>query len=204
MKEVATIKDSGENSFSSPDKYGDIKPSGEITATESKEYFSEKFNENLDKSLKQETAMFVKVEKYDKLEKTTTEYFEDLKEKSEFPETIPEKPFEVSDLKRRTPEENALMREDFDDKKADLKNEWSEKNGVEWPTYNEDVYSSNGRLIRKSGADYDAHHIQPLSMGGMNEAENITPLSAENHYDRQGVHSPESPYSQLEQMLGEM
>ena len=30
-------------------------------------------------------------------------------------------PFEVSDLEKRTPEENAEMRDEFDDKKADLK-----------------------------------------------------------------------------------
>ena len=61
---------------------------------------------------------------------------------------------------------------------------------------------SNGKLIRKAGSDYDAHHIQPLGMGGKNEVKNITPLNAEVHYDKQGVHSPDSPYTKMDKMLG--
>lgn len=138
------------------------------------------------------------------LEKTLEEYFDDLKEKSEYPDTIPDKPFKTSDLKKLTPEENAKMRDEFDDKKTQLKKEWEEIYGRPWPKYEHDVYSSNGKLIRKEGSDYDAHHIQPLGMGGKNEASNITPLNAEVHYDKQGVHSPDSPYSKLDQMLGGM
>ena len=41
-------------------------------------------------------------------------------------------------------------------------------------------------------------------MGGKNEASNITPLHAEVHYDKQGVHALDSPYSKLDQMLGGM
>ena len=62
-------------------------------------------------------------------------------------------------------------------------------------------YSSNGKMIRKAGGDYDAHHIQPLGMNGKNEASNITPLHANEHYDKQGVHAPDSPYSKLDKML---
>ena len=59
-------------------------------------------------------------------------------------------------------------------------------------------------MIRKAGSDYDAHHIQPLGMGGKNEVRNITPLNAEVHYDKQGIHAADSPYSRLDQMLGGM
>lgn len=138
------------------------------------------------------------------LEKVLEDYFDDLKNKSECPETIPDKPFEVSDLKKRTPEENAEKRAEFDDKKEQLKREWEEANGRPWPKYDHDVYSANGKLIRKAGSDYDAHHIQPLGMGGENEASNITPLSAEVHYDKQGVHAPDSPYRKMDQILGGM
>ena len=31
--------------------------------------------------------------------------------------------------------------------------------------------------------------IQPLGMGGKNESANITPLDAQVHYDKQGVHA---------------
>ena len=136
------------------------------------------------------------------LNEVIQEYLDDLRNKSECPETIPENPFKDSDLERRTPEENMEMREEFVNKKAELKKEWEELNGKEWPKYDRDAYSSNGKLVRKEGSDYDAHHIQPLGMGGKNEASNITPLNAEVHYDKQGVHSPDSPYSKLDKKIG--
>lgn len=86
--------------------------------------------------------------------------------------------------------------------KPELKRQWEIENGRPWPKYETDVYSASGKLIRKAGSDYDAHHIQPLSLGGKNEASNITPLHAEVHYDKQGVHAPNSPYSQLDKALG--
>lgn len=43
------------------------------------------------------------------LQKLVGEYLKDLKSKSECAETIPDKPFEVSNLEKRTPEENAKM-----------------------------------------------------------------------------------------------
>lgn len=136
------------------------------------------------------------------LEDIMDDYFKDLREKSEYPETIPEKPFEVSDLEKLSPEEVAKKRDEFDDKKAELKRQWEEENGCSWPKYEKDIYSTNGKLIRKEGNDYDAHHIQPLGMNGKNEASNITPLSAEVHYDKQGIHSPDSPYSEMDKLLG--
>lgn len=136
------------------------------------------------------------------LEEILQDYFKDLKESSECPETIPDKPFDAGDLEKRTPEENAKAREEFSDEKERLKREWEEVNGKPWPKYEHDVYSANGKLIRKAGSDYDAHHIQPLGMGGKNEVSNITPLNAEVHYDKQGIHAPDSPYSKLDQKLG--
>jgi hypothetical protein len=136
------------------------------------------------------------------LEKTVNEYFDDLRDKSECPETILERPFETSDLEKLSPEEVAERRAEFDDKKAEMKKQWEAENGCPWPKYEHDVYSPNGKLIRKAGSDYDAHHIQPLGMGGKNEVSNITPLHAEMHYDRQGIHSPNSPYSKMDMILG--
>lgn len=140
----------------------------------------------------------------EKLEKLINEYFDDLKSKSECPETIPDRPFEVTDLEKLTPEETEEMRKEFDSKKSKLKEQWEKENERPWPKYEKDVYSSNRKLIRKAGSDYDAHHIQPISMGGKNEVSNITPLNAEVHYDRQGVHSPDSPYNKIETTLGGM
>lgn len=144
---------------------------------------------------------FLDNKKPESVESTMNDYFKDLKNRSECPETIKARPFDSKDLKKLSPEETATKRDEFDDNKAELKRQWSEENGRPWPKYDEDVYSSNGKLIRKAGGDYDAHHIQPLGMNGKNEASNITPLHANEHYDKQGVHAPDSPYSKLDKML---
>ena len=130
------------------------------------------------------------------------DYFDDIRNRSECPDTLSKTPFKASELRLRTPEENAKMHEEFDDLKRDMKKQWEKENNRAWPKYDHDVYSSNGKLIRKKGDDYDAHHIKPLGMGGENVASNITPLSAEVHYDKQGVHSPDSPYSRINKVLG--
>ena len=115
---------------------------------------------------------------------------------------IDEEKAKSAEYEKCSVEETAEKRAEFNKIKDSLIEEWEEKTGKKWPTYQEDVYSSNGSLIRRAGDKYDAHHIQPLSMGGKNEAGNITPLHAECHYDRQGVHSPDSAYAKLEQKLG--
>lgn len=143
----------------------------------------------------------VEKKKPENIETNLNNYFSDLKNRSDCPDTIKDRPFESRDLKKLSPEETSAKRDEFDDRKADLKKQWADEHGQPWPKYDNDVYSSNGKLIRKAGGDYDAHHIQPLGMGGKNEVSNITPLHANEHYDKQGVHSPDSPYSKLDKML---
>lgn len=179
--------------------FRDIKPADRMSIEEAKAFFDKIFDSE---ASDEKTKEGDNAEK--NIEEVLEDYFDDLKDKSECPETISDKPFEMSELEKRSPEENAEMREEFAEKKAQLKREWEEKNGIPWPKYEHDVYSANGKLIRKAGSDYDAHHIQPLGMGGKNEASNITPLNAEVHYDKQGVHASDSPYSKLDKMLGEM
>ena len=162
------------------------KESKENTYDKPESYYDSPFEEKLERS---------------EIEETVDAYFDDLKEKSDCADTIPSKPFEVSDLRKISPEENEIMRDEFDDLKSGLKKEWEEKNGRPWPKYEHDVYSANGKLIRKAGSDYDAHHIQPLCLGGKNEVSNITPLRADVHYDRQGIHSMDSPYNKICNMV---
>lgn len=77
---------------------------------------------------------------------------------------------------------------------------------MEWPRYKEDVtiQTKNGDMvtIRPAGARYDAHHQQPLSLGGLNEASNITPMRADVHIDHRGVHSQDGAFGKLEKMAG--
>lgn len=198
MGEISSGQEITEMKSPESDGFKEIKPEENTSPEDARSFFDSLFEEFGE----METGEMDNPE--EDLEKVLQDYFRDLKEKSECPDTIPDKPFEASDLKKRTPEENAEMREEFSDNKAQLKHEWEEANGRPWPKYENDVYSANGKLIRKAGSDYDAHHIQPLGMGGKNEASNITPINAENHYDKQGVHAPDSPYSKLDQMLGGM
>lgn len=173
-----------------------IRPVGDISLAEARGFLDSLFERN-DEVQGKETD-----NPEEELKELLQDYFRDLKKYSECPDTIPDKPFDTADLKKRSPEENAEARKEFSDKKEQLKREWEEANGRPWPKYEHDVYSANGKLIRKAGSDYDAHHIQPLSMGGKNEASNITPLNAEVHYDKQGIHAPDSPCSKLNQKLG--
>ena len=212
MSEITKSFETNETKVSEVEDYKEIKEDGDMSVEEADKFWDEQFGtEDTSEGAEDNSEMIENTAETseddnveDDIEKTLNEYFDDLKSKSECPDTIPDKPFDKSDLNKISPEENALMRDEFDDKKAQLKREWEEANGRPWPKYDHDVYSSNGKLIRKAGSDYDAHHIQPLGMGGKNEAKNITPLNAEVHYDKQGVHAPDSPYSKLDKMLGGM
>lgn len=150
-----------------------------------------------DTLLEDEDTVIKEADKVEQVEKLLKEYFDDLKNNSEYPDTIKDdgEPYE-----KLSPEETAEKRAEFNANKERLIKEWEEKNGMECPRYEEDVYV-NGKLIRKAGDRYDAHHIHPLSLGGKNESNNITPISAEKHFDKQGVHAPDSPYGKLEKTL---
>lgn len=127
------------------------------------------------------------------------DYFDDLKSRSEYPDTINDS-IKENDWKKIDPEQNGEMREEFGNSKNRLISDWEARNNQKWPTYREDVYSPNGKLIRRAGDKYDAHHIQPLTYDGKNSAENITPLHSSEHFDKQGVHSPNSPFGKMEKL----
>ena len=141
-------------------------------------------------------------ERKETLDNLKQKYLDDILSKSVCPETIDVKTAMEADFRKCTPEEVGKKRADFVQKKSDLRNQWAEQNGQEWPRYEQDVKDDKGNLIRRAGDRYDAHHIQPLEMGGENEVGNITPLSAEVHYDAKGVHKIGSPFNELEKHLG--
>ena len=114
------------------------------------------------------------------------EYFDDLKSKSECPDTIPHNAIDITKLEVQSPDETAKKRDEFDTMKAKLRKEWEKINHREWPKYKEDVVNEDGKVIRKAGDNYDAHHIQPLKLGGENVASNITPLDVTSHKE---IHS---------------
>ena len=134
-----------------------------------------------------------------KLEASLNDYIDDLKSKSECPETISTDETNLSKMEKQSSERVAELREEFDDNKPKLRKEWEIQNGREWPKYTEDVYNENGQIIRRKGDNYDAHHIQPLCLGGENIASNITPLDIYSHRD---VHSSNGSCKNLVNVLG--
>lgn len=139
------------------------------------------------------------------LKEYLSEYMDDLSKFSEFKETLQESLFDVEDIKKISPEEVGKLRDEFNKQRSDLKKQWEEQNGRPWPKYEEDVYITNNRgekvKIREAGSDYDAHHIQPLSLGGKNEVKNITPLHADVHFDSRGIHEKGSAFDKMGKVL---
>lgn len=134
------------------------------------------------------------------------EYDNELRKYSEFEDTLPEKALELKDLHKIPAEKLKELRAEFNSHKDELKKQWESIHGRPWPKYKEDVYIINSRgekvLIRKAGEDYDVHHVKPLGLGGTNSSENITPMSADVHSCRQGIHGPDSAYSKIDKLLG--
>lgn len=130
-------------------------------------------------------------------------YLDDVVKRSQVKDTI-----DISNLKKRpwkriSPEKNKIMREQFANRdfKDSLIKEWEDVNNRKWPTYEKDIYSKNGNLIRRAGERFDAHHIQPLGMNGQNIASNITPMHALDHTDHWGIHANGSPYDALNNVI---
>lgn len=131
------------------------------------------------------------------------EYVEDIVDRSDVPETIAKQEALEKEYHKLSPEANAEMRSDFNQSKLELRAEWEKINNQEWPRYKEDVYlPSKDTLYRRAGDAYDAHHIQPLGLGGKNDARNLTPIHALEHADKMGIHAPDSPYDKLNKTLG--
>lgn len=107
----------------------------------------------------------------------------------------------AENLEKRTPEETAAARREFNGAKGDLIGQWEDTNQRQWPTYDQDVTTAEGKTIRKSGDKFDAHHVQPLELGGKNTVDNITPMHASDHHDKQGIHRPGGGYDTMTQLV---
>ena len=191
LVEVAEIGKTERNNFK------EIKPQAGMTLEKAKD-FVKSFFEDM-KSLVEPGEL------KELLKELKEEYIEDLKSFSEFVQTLPENFFDIEDLRKVSPEEK---RKEFSNKefKNDLKKQWEEVHGIPWPKYDKDVYITNKNgdpvCIRKAGMDYDAHHIQPLGLGGKNEVSNITPMHADVHFDSRGIHKIGSAYYKIDKLLG--
>lgn len=147
--------------------------------------------------------------KYDVLYKKvelTKAYLQDIIDKSEVPETITKNILDPESLYKESCEIVKNKRNDFTlSKKNKLIEEWEINTGKEWPRYKEDLYitlkDGTKKMLHKAGNLYDAHHIRPLSWGGENIWQNITPLNADIHFDARGVHAIDSAYDKLSKLM---
>ena len=121
------------------------------------------------------------------------DYIDDIKSKSEYPETNKSK-IDYPQLREIPKEELAEKRNEFEKQKRAFRKAWEEKNGREFPKEKKDVVSEDGTIIRKAGSCYELHHIVPLSLGGENSLDNLTPMSYSAHKE---LHGAGSAYSKL-------
>ena len=175
------------------ENFRNIKPETDMSSKEVSDFWKNEFKEIADKvkselsdkpdsePAKGETS----IENKD-ISELAKEYIDDLKARSECPETISSDAIDPQKLELQPPEKVAEKREEFLDMKSSLRKQWEELNHQEWPKYKEDVENADGVVIRKAGDYYDIHHIEPLQLGGENIVTNITPLDMNNHKE---VHS---------------
>jgi predicted ribonuclease toxin of YeeF-YezG toxin-antitoxin module len=90
-------------------------------------------------------------------------------------------------VQKLSSDQTTLRRKDFDKNKSNIIKEWETKTGQTWPTYSKDVLSDAGKVLRKTGNNYDAHHIIELSYGGANEWWNMHPAAYPNEHQG-GIH----------------
>jgi hypothetical protein len=108
----------------------------------------------------------------------------------------------IFDAREVSPQECRAKREAFSSMKDKLISQWEEKHDCSWPRYTEDVYyttkSGDTIMLYQAGDRYEVHHILPLSLGGENKVENITPMRADDH---KAVHSSEGALKNLEHTI---
>ncbi|WP_270270308.1 hypothetical protein [Enterocloster clostridioformis] len=85
-----------------------------------------------------------------------------------------------------TPEQNKAWRNDFDNKKDRLIQEWEKHTGQKWPTYKKWVMTDNGPVLKTY--KYDAHHIFENHFTGVAEWWNIIPAHPDAHTGIGGIH----------------
>ena len=130
------------------------------------------------------------------LEKYVDAFIKDIKAGAEYPETVKNINLDVSQLKD-VPENIYKERQaEFKKIKPKLIKEFEEKYGIKYPRHNKD-YCLNGKVIHKKGDLYDMHHIIPLCLGGENTLENITPMGFKAHFDKHGIHAPNSAFDNI-------
>lgn len=99
------------------------------------------------------------------------------------------------DFKKLSPVEKNLHKNEFKRTKENQIKVWEHNTGQKWPTYQENYYSTTGKLLAEKGDLYQAHHIIPQQIGGPNKWWNFHPLEIKDH--QQGIHTINSSLHQI-------
>jgi hypothetical protein len=102
----------------------------------------------------------------------------------------------TTDFERLTPAETRAHRNAFNKVKDDLIAEWERNTGQEWPRYATDVLNDEGKILRRAGQPYDAHHIIENSYRGPHEWWNLHPARFPNEHQA-GIHRADGPASRI-------
>ncbi|PEL56260.1 cytoplasmic protein [Bacillus wiedmannii] len=92
---------------------------------------------------------------------------------------------------RLSKEEVAARREEFNRLREDLIKEWELKTGQKWPTYEEEILSRRGRVLRRVDRPYDAHHLVENAYGGEHEWWNMHPARYPDEHQG-GIHAKDT------------
>ncbi|MDL4842127.1 hypothetical protein QQS35_16940, partial [Aquibacillus sp. LR5S19] len=145
-------------------------------------------------------SLFAKGNKIDS--DTIKKYIRDIEGRTgrELPKNQTEKLKEAlrnKEYKKMSLIETAKHRAVFDKVKNKVIKDWEENTGQKWPVYNENVISEKtGKIIRKQGDKYDAHHIIENTFGGEHEWWNMHPAKFPNEHQA-GIHGAGSPANTL-------
>ena len=185
--------------------YRSIKPEGDMTVKKSKNFWDKQLGceisqnndlEKNDKILSKEAYDVNEGEQSNEhIERLTSDYIDELREKSPCPETL--KSVDIDQIEKVPSDVTKTRRSEFNSHRKEIIKQWEKIHNQTWPTYNSDIIGKNGTIVRYKGQGLEAHHIKPLSLGGENKGLNITPMEYKDHNDHRGIHSNEGSYKKL-------
>ena len=89
-----------------------------------------------------------------------------------------------------------MRKKEFNKNRTKIREEWERETGQKWPQYEMDVYDRNGKVVRKKGQYYDAHHIVEMRFGGLDIWYNLFPASYPDEHQN-GIHRKGSIASKI-------
>ena len=145
------------NSFKEINDYRSIKPERDMTVKESQNFWDKQFGceisqnndiEKNDKILLSKEEYYVNEGKQsnERIEKLTSDYMDELREKSPCPETL--KSVDINSIEKVSSEDVAKNRSEFNSHRNKIIEQWEKIHNQPWPTYSEDIIGKNGTVVR--------------------------------------------------------